>query len=109
MKGRIGLSILVWMLGVTLLAVYVEPTIGAETPKSPEKVIRWRMQSFTPPGSFTYKKLLPKIVEEVKKKTGGRFELMILPPGAVCPPPAMFETVSRGGIEAVQYSGPFYS
>lgn len=109
MKSRIGFSMLVLMLVTSLLASYVEPTMAAEVSKTPQKVIRWRMQTFTPPGSFTYKKLLPRIVEEVKKKTGGRFELVILPPGAVCPAPAMFETVSRGGIEAVQYSGPFYS
>jgi TRAP-type C4-dicarboxylate transport system substrate-binding protein len=86
----------------------MEPAKIAPTETEPE-VIKWRVQSFTPVANFEYQVTYPRIIEEIEKKTGGRLDITLLPSGAVCPPAAMFDTVAKGGIEAIFYSGPFYS
>jgi len=96
---------MVWLIFLSLMLVIL---IGSAQ-KVNAKVFTWRMQNFCPPASFEHKVILPKIIDEIKKKTGGRLDIKALPPGAVCPPPAMFETVAKGGIEAILFSGPFYS
>jgi TRAP-type mannitol/chloroaromatic compound transport system substrate-binding protein len=95
MKNRIGLFLLITLVGVALFA---GPNEGQTADK--QKVIKWKLQSWAPAGDATYEASLnfAKLVEEA---SGGRLIIKPYNAGAIIPAGKEFDAVLSGSVEAI--------
>jgi TRAP-type C4-dicarboxylate transport system substrate-binding protein len=107
MKNKIWLiTAAVMIIVVSMIFVFVPAC--AEKEKETE-VFHWRMQTFVPPGGIETETHWPRIISEIEERTGGRLQIEFLLEGAAYPFEGMFDAVAQGGLDAINFSGPFFS
>ncbi len=95
MKNRIGLFLLIMLVGV---ALFTGPNDGQAADK--QKVIKWKLQSWAPAGDATYEASL-KFAELVKEASAGRLLITPYNAGAIIPAGKEFDSVLSGSVEAI--------
>ena len=74
-----------------------------------EKPIVWKISSAFSTGSFLYKSLLPRFGEEVDKRSGGRLEIKMYPPGALVKVRELYNAVQKGVVEGGMSAGLYHA
>ena len=88
------------VFSATLVLMVFVLTSNLYAQKSQE-VIKWRMQTAWPP-AYVLQKTAEQFVQNVKKSTGGRLDITLLPGGAVVSGLDLLKTVSKGVLDAGQ-------
>jgi TRAP-type C4-dicarboxylate transport system substrate-binding protein len=97
-SGRISRFTLAFLSVAVLIGTL---TISNETAIGQNNVIKWRCQAHTPPApSGHYKYGLLAVVDELKKRTGGRLVIEPFGEGSFVPAREISNAVKRGMLEA---------
>jgi TRAP-type C4-dicarboxylate transport system substrate-binding protein len=104
MKRCLLLSALVLSFG--LIFALVSNSALAEKSQDP---ITWKVSSAFSPGSFLYKNFLPRLSEEVAKRSDGRFQIKIYPPGALVKTMELYSAVQKGVVEGGISAGLYHA
>jgi len=84
------------LLLVGIVVINTATTSAAE----PEKVIKWKLQSFTASGSNIWNNYLEPFAAAVKERSQGRLEITLYAPGAIVPGFKVTSSVGSGIVEA---------
>lgn len=69
----------------------------AQTPK--QQVMKWRLQCYVGPGMAEYDVTVPRMIEIIKKASGGRIDIKLFPAGALMSSTDIHKGVAKGVIE----------
>lgn len=72
------------------------------------KPIIWKISSAFSPGSFIYKDFLPRLSDEVAKRSDGRLQIKTYPPGALVKPLELYSAVQKGVVEGGMSAGLYH-
>jgi TRAP-type C4-dicarboxylate transport system substrate-binding protein len=103
-KKRLNFFAFFLAAGCLLLAGMSQP--GASLA---QETIKWRMQSVWPSGSEAYDWLVPKICEDIEKKTEGRIKITPYPSGALAKVMQTFDNVAAGTIDIGFSTGLYHT
>lgn len=98
MKKRIGLLV----LAALMVMVYSSSDVWAQ------KVIQWKCQAAYPLVSEAGKHSI-KWAKAIERLTNGRLKVDVLPPGALCSVPDIYNYLEKGVIDASVTYGGFYT
>ncbi len=84
------------------IAVAVVPQAVAK-----DKVIKWKMQSGYPHGDLSFE-LLKGFADDVKKMSGGRFEITVFADPEIVPLEQLFESTKMGVLDMLHAAGAFW-
>lgn len=87
------------LISQVVLFSLITPCLAAQ--ENSQKVFKWRMQTAWPP-AYILQTTAKKFVDNVKRSTGGRLDIKLLPGGAVVSGMGLFKAVSEGVLEAGQ-------
>jgi TRAP-type C4-dicarboxylate transport system substrate-binding protein len=88
-------------LGLTLTSY----STFAQTTQTP---IIWKVSSAFSPGSILYKDFLPRLSEEMTKRSNRRFQIKAYPPGALLGTMEIYTAVQKGVVEGGMSAGLYH-
>ena len=90
-------------IALAMLALFVVFSFGNADVScaADHKVIKWQVQTLNAPGESAFKRY-EAMMDDLKKRTGGRLEVTLYAAGALVPSKEIFQAVKRGMIPAGQ-------
>ena len=98
--------VLVLALSIGLCFALDSDSALAQTTQKP---IIWKVSSAFSPGSILYKDFLPRLSEEVAKRSGGRLQIKAYPPGALLGTMEIYSAVQKGVVEGGMSAGLYHA
>ena len=90
-------TIPVVVIAVFFLATLLVSPLAASSEKT--KVMKWKLQCYVGPGMAEYDVTVPRMIEVIKKASGGRIEVQLFPAGALMASTDIHKGVGQGVIE----------